>query len=326
LTTLAIIGAGIAGRSFIYALAKSKKYFTKIIVFDSDEHSQTCSRRSTAIVASRGVTTGHSDLGDLMVKGVGTFQDHVINDCPEGVFKIHQYTGAVSKLEMFKKRYPDGVEDIQFGSIYLKNKTYMAQEEAFLIDPEIYLNWLKDEARDLPIDWRTDFITSIKTHGDQTEVTSLNGAKILVDELVVTAGAYSRFWQPRTFGKPIQGSYFEFHNIDLGPDSFSLTLEGDNIVYHAHSRVMLMGSTTLDLGHVLPNESELRAIHARLLEKVNLPLPAWQTGKIIIGLREKASKRRPYLYQENNIFWLGGLYKNGYSLSLHLAKELVEQL
>jgi glycine/D-amino acid oxidase-like deaminating enzyme len=326
LTTLAIIGAGIAGRSLIYSLAKGKKNFTKIIVFDSDEHAQTCSRRSTAIVAPRGVSAGHSDLGDVIVKGFGTFSDHVMSDQPAGVFKIQQYTGAYTKLDMFKKRYPEGREAFQFGPIHLKTKTYMSQEEAFLIDPELYLNWLKDESKNLPVEWRNDFITSINPYHGRTELTSLHGEKILVDKLVVTAGAYSRFWQSRLSGRPIQGSYFEFHDVDLGPVSFSLTLEGDNIVYHSHKKVMLLGSTTSDLIHVLPHHSELRSIYSRLQEKVHLPLPKWEAGKIITGLREKAPKRRPYLYQERNTFWLGGLYKNGYSLSLHLAKELEAQL
>jgi glycine/D-amino acid oxidase-like deaminating enzyme len=326
LTTLAIIGAGIAGRSLIYALAKSKKNFSKIIVFDSDQFTQTCSYRSTAIVAPRGVSSGHSDLGDLIVKGLETFQSHIKNDHPNGVFKITQYTGAVSKLEMFKKRYPDGEGVTQLGSVILKNELYVAKENAYLIDPMLYLNWLKDQSHKLPVEWKNAFVISIKKDQDLTEIKTSSGETILVDQLVVTGGAYNRFWQPRTFGKPIQGSYFEFHDVDLGNDSFSLTLEGDNIVYHAHTKKMLMGSTTLDLGHVLPERKELDGVYERLAQKLETNLPSLNTGFVITGLREKAAKRRPYLYQDNNIFWLGGLYKNGFSLSLHLAQDLVGKL
>jgi hypothetical protein len=105
-----------------------------------------------------------------------------------------------------------------------------------------------------------------------------------------------------------------------------LTLEGDNIVYHAHTKIMLMGSTTLDLGHVLPERKELDRVYERLAQKLETSLPSLMTGQVITGLREKAAKRRPYLYRDNNIFWLGGLYKNGFSLSLHLAQDLVGQL
>jgi hypothetical protein len=42
----------------------------------------------------------------------------------------------------------------------------------------------------------------------------------------------------------------------------------------------------------------------------------------VTGMREKAAKRAPYLSLEGKTAWLGGLYKNGFSLSLHLGLQL----
>ena len=54
-------------------------------------------------------------------------------------------------------------------------------------------------------------------------------------------------------------------------------------------------------------------------------LPEYQEGSIKVGLREKAKKREPYIHAEGNLIYLGGLYKNGFTLSLKLTKDLSRQ-
>jgi glycine/D-amino acid oxidase-like deaminating enzyme len=326
LTTLAIIGAGIAGRSLIYALAKEKKSYSKIVIFDSDTFARTCSHRSTAIVSLRGVSSGHSDLGDLIVNGLATFSSHVANDLPKGIFPITQYSGATEKLDQFKKRFSDG-DVAQTVATYLLNKDiYFSNEPAFLVDPDLYLKWLLDESRNLPILLKDDFVLSCNSKDDGFTLRTQSGEDFEFDQVVFTGGAYNHFWGEQKVGRGIQGSYFEFNSIDLNQDSFSLTLDGDNIIYHSHSNKLLVGSTTFDFSHELASYKELSAIYKRLRDKISFPFPPIESGRIITGLREKASKRRPYLFQDGNKFWLGGLYKNGYSLSLHLAYELVKKL
>jgi glycine/D-amino acid oxidase-like deaminating enzyme len=326
LTTLAIIGAGIAGRSLIYALAKEKKSYSQIVIFDSDTFARTCSFRSTAIVSQRGVSSGHSELGDLIVNGLTTFSSHVQSDLPRGIFPITQYSGATSKLDQFKKRYSQGEVTKSVASFPLKTDVYFASEEAYLVDPDLYLNWLTDEAKNLPLVWRDDFVLSCHPKNGGVSLRTQSGEDFQFDQVVFTGGAYNRFWGEQKVGRGVQGSYYEFNSFDLNCDSFSLTLDGDNIVYHSHSKKLLVGSTTFDLSHDLANQTELSQIYNRLKDKISFPFPAIESGRVITGLREKASKRRPYLYQDGQKYWLGGLYKNGYSLSLHLAYELVKKL
>ena len=319
MTTLAIIGGGIAGRSLIYALAKQEKIFSEILLFDSDAFAHSCSLRSTAIVAPRGVSTGHSDLGDLIFAAFKTFSAHVEKDIPAGVFPITQYTGAITKLEQFQKRYPNGQMLKKVSPLSFKNELYLATESAYLIDPKIYLDWL---LKDSQVKLVQDFVTQVSDRSIKTH----SGAEFPFDHVVFAGGVYNQFFDFKTKSQSAQGSYLEFSNVDYGTDSFSLTLEGDNLIYHAHSHKLLIGSTTASVGHELPPVHELREIYDRLSAQVDLELPSIHEGRIMVGLREKAPKRTPYQVTEGHQSRVGGFYKNGYSLGLHLGKKLAADL
>lgn len=326
MTTLAIIGGGIAGRSLIYALAKKKKNFSKITLFDSESFAPACSLRSTAIVANRGVTSGHSALGDLLFAGHKTFSQHVQSDSPSGVFSIKQYTAGTKNIDLFKLRYPNWNSSSSFGELELNSKMTMASEDAFLIDPSLYLDWLLNRSQELNLDIRREFVTGVQKSTKGIEVTDQIKNMYHFDKVIFCGGSSNRFWDSTFTGRPIHGSYFEFSNIDLKGESFSLTLDSDNLIYHAHSKKLLLGSTSQDNGLMLVSHSELNNIHERLQRQLAFELPSLDSSPLIItGLREKAAKRAPYLAEKGHCLWMGGLYKNGFSLSLHLSQQLIER-
>ncbi len=321
MTTLAIIGAGIAGRSLIYALAKKGFSSSEILLFDSDNFARTCSLRSTAIVAPRGVTTGHSDLGDTIAEAFCSFANHVKQDAPAGVFAVTQHTAALTKLDQFKKRYPAGSESDE----YFKEMIYTATEAAYMIDPELYLDWLLASSQGLSFKQGYDFVIKVEEEGEGHRLTTQNQQTYLADKVIFCGGSYNRYWQPVKSGKPVQGSYLEFSH-DLGSEPISITLEGDNFIYHPHSKKLLIGSTTDDLSHEMAPTRELREIYQRLCDRLKFNLPEFSQGAVRVGLREKAQKRAPYLYNDGNKIYLGGFYKNGYSLALHLSEKLIQTL
>lgn len=324
LTTLAIIGGGIAGRSLIYALAKEQKSFSRILLFDADSFAQSCSLRSTALVAARGVTTGHSELGDLLVRAFATFSEHVTEEAPAGVFAISQFTAALTKLDQFQGRYPDG-EFIQSTEHFLLTEpTYMAFEPAYMIDPELYLNWLSLHGH--PFEQIEDFVVEVSNTPSKM-IRTQKGMSYEVDEVIFAGGSHHRFWgEAAPKSQPVQGSYLEFEEVNLGAESFSLTLEGDNLIYHAHAQRLLIGSTTDSTHHYLGVEAELALIYDRLCQRLETPLPPLSEAQVRIGLREKGAKRMPYVKRTDAGWWIGGFYKNGYSLGLQLAQELIRQL
>ncbi len=326
MTTLAIIGGGIAGRTLAFTLAKEKKNYSKILFFQSESFVKACSWNSTAIVAPRGVTRGHSALGDFLMDSYAAFKDHWLKDSPQGVYPIIQYTGAETKLDQFKTRYPQGEVVSGTGIFKLKKETYLAYEEAFMLDPEIYLNWLLEVAqKNLPLEIKNEFITSF-IKGEKVELKTQDGQSYLVDEVVVATGSGSRFLKELSSdkkfqsSKAIQGSYLVLP-MDLGDESFSLTLEGDNLIYHAHTKKILIGSTTHESMIEIAPLIDLKEIYQRLSEKLDLNFPEFSRAEVKLGLREKASKREPYFIKENNIWFIGGFYKNGYSVGLKMAKD-----
>lgn len=333
MTTLAIIGSGIIGRSLIYTLAKEGKSFEKITLFYSDSFAFPCTLHSTATVAPRGLSSGHSSLGDLLMESFKTFKEHVELDLPLGVEKVPQYTGANEKLETFKTRYPNGSVTKKPGILSLHDETYVAEEEAYLIDPKTYSNWLMNEAQKMlqnKLEVIHDFVVEVRDN-ERVHLKTQNGRELAFDKVIFAGGSYNRYWMglaPTSklkTSKAIQGSYLEFNHVTLNVPSFSLTLDGDNLIWNAPLKRLLVGSTTLETHHVLPPVSELRAIYDRIKTRVEVTLPEFKKAEIKVGLREKAQKRSPYLFEENKKIFVGGCYKNGYSLGLRMARETARQ-
>lgn len=328
MTTLAIIGSGIMGRSLIYTLAKEQKQFEKITIFNSDSFAFPCTLNSTAVVAPRGLTLGHSPLGDLLLESFKFFSHHVELDRPHGVEKIKQYTGATKKLVEFKSRYPHA----QLSKDFLKDETYLACDEAYLVDPKTYCDWLLSKARFLmasPIEEIHDFVTEVGQF-ESVQVRTQKGGEFSFDKVIFTGGSSNRFWKALAptsrlaTSKPSQGTYLEFNNVSWELNSFSLTLDGDNLVWNKPLKRLLVGSTTLEAQHTLSPSADLDSIYLRLQSALTLTLP--QDGEIRVGLREKAQKREPYIVQEGHIVFSGGLYKNGFSLSLKTAETISRQI
>lgn len=319
MTTIAIIGGGIAARSLLYTLAK-KKYSGKILVFYSDDFAFPCSLHSTAIVAPRGVSTGHSSLGDDLFEGFNCFSQHVESEKPSGVVKILQYTGALTKLDAFKKRYPDG----EMKSVLGSKEHYFATEEAYLIRPRDYMDWLLSQAKkNLNIEMVSSYVTEVI----EDKIRTQDGTEYSANQIIFTAGIqnelWAKFFPEDKKSKSAQGSYLEFQSAELGVNSFSLTLEGDNLIYDAEKKTLLVGSTTRDSALELAPEKELLEIHRNLSERTGIKLPAFEKAFIRVGLREKASKREAYILHHDRYSMMGGFYKNGYRLSLYMSGKLL---
>lgn len=328
MTTLAIIGSGVAGRSLLYHLTDQNFSVGSILLFDAEPFAPACSRSSTAIVAPRGVTAGHSALGDKLIAGLAAFTDFVTTKGPAGVTAIPQFTGTLNKQEEFRKRYPDSTLTKALPLFSLKREMLMTQEDAYLIDPELYLGWLAEQSR--PVDHISSLVTGVEVGEKKVTLTTQDQRRFEADHVIFATGAASRFWarqfpEPLATSRPVQGCYLEF-DLGLKLPSFSLTLESKNMVYRAHSQKLLVGSTSAEVAHDLVPLKELRGIHEYLRDAVELPIPKFEAGVIRTGHREKARKREPYLRTEGRVSFIGGLYKNGFNLSIGMTKTLTRQL
>lgn len=329
MTTLAIIGSGLVGRSLIYTLAKEQKKFKKITLFSSDKITIPCSLNSTAIAALRGITKGHSLLGDNLVDGFDIFSAHVTESSPLGVEKVVQYNGATQKLDQFKLRYPKG----EISHSFVKEPIYLSQEVAYMIDPKTYLHWLMESSKKMApfsLEEIDDMVIEVRDE-ERVFLKTLNGKNFEFDKVIFTSGSYNRFWKdlfPNSklkSSKPSQGSYLEFIHLPWKRDSFSLTIDGDNIIWNGPFKRLYIGSTTNDVIHHLAPLPDLQEIYIRLNSRVDFELPKFHEGELKVGLREKAQKREPYLLNQGNLIFFGGLYKNAFTLTMKMAKDLSRQ-
>lgn len=321
MTTLAIIGAGIAGRSVLWALAKQKKNYSRIVLFDGENFLNKCSLHSTATVALRGITKGHSDLGDTLVESFERFQKHVLEDGPEGVFPIRQFSAVSSTDEKFKNRFPESKLSNGFLDFKLKKEMLLNDEESYLIDPTIYLDWLLKSAK-IQYEFKSTLVKHTQNVDGKILITDTDNFEEAFDKVIYTTGAYQKSFNPDLKTKVVQGSFFSLP-VDLGDESFSLTLDGANFVYQAHKKTVLIGSTSLECTHSLPPEKDLLEIYKKLEESLALKLPEIDFSLVKVGLREKAPKRSPYLIKKDQEYFLGGYYKNGFSLALYMAERLI---
>ncbi|HXH32255.1 MAG TPA: FAD-dependent oxidoreductase [Bacteriovoracaceae bacterium] len=329
MTTLAIIGGGITGRSLLYNLAKEKKRFTSIHVFNSDSFAPACSRSSTAVVAKRGVSAGHSQLGDLLAKGFEDFQAHVREAAPPGVSSLLQLSVATKKLEAFHARFPQAVQATEAAFLKLRQQASICLEEAFHINPPVYLEWLlRESERTLPIVLHEDLVMSTEESGERISIRTLNSrVPLIVDQVVFAGGVQNSFWKgllPDPAGvaaKTVPGSYYQFQNIELPCPSFSLTFDGENLIYSSELNRLLVGSTSNVSFCQLPPTEDLVGIYRRFQQRLELELPDLAAGVIKTGVREKARRREPYVVSAGRTFFIGGMYKNGFTLSLSLTRN-----
>lgn len=323
MTTLAIIGSGIAGRSLIYTLAKERKEFKEIVVFESESFLKACSYRSTAVVAERGLTPGHSPLGDLLLESFKNFQLH-FETAPRGVEKVLQVSGATTKLQEFKTRYPSGCLSTEFTN----EEVYLQKESAYLIDPKTYLEFLLSVGEKFyqeKLKLHEDLVIDVSPEG---RIKTQNGKEFSFDKVVFAGGVYNKFWTqaaPDSKLKTIkssQGSYLEFSCPNDNTPSLSLTIDGHNYIWNNSTKKLLIGSTTLEVSHEAHPKKELRKVYEYFERILKRSLPEIESGVVRVGLREKAQKRSPYYFSKGNLAYMGGFYKNGYTLGLTISKSL----
>jgi glycine/D-amino acid oxidase-like deaminating enzyme len=219
------------------------------------------------------------------------------------------------------------------GPLEFQNEIYVAEEQAFAIDTQVYLEWLLASAqRQISITHLKTSLMEVLPKGKGVEVRTHDGQIYQGDHILFCGGVYQSYWGPFlsdvriTKGKCVQGSYLDFSEIDLGETSFSLTLEGNNLIYHAPERILLIGSTTLEALHHLPPTKELRDIYLDLSRDLRLTLPSFERATVKTGLREKAPRRLPYLLARPEVSAIGGFYKNGFTLSLEISSQWLSHI
>ena len=329
---LAIIGGGIVGKSLLFSLAKEKRQkYDSVTLFTSDTLAPACTLRSTAIVAARGVLPGLSPLGDMIHQGIHFFNEHVRTDSPVGVYPVTQVSSAFQKKDAFFRRYQNYQDTNHFKAVHFSEVLPVFTESAFYVKPDEYCDWLLQKSEELlNLKVVNDFVTQIDEEGN---LKTANGLEESFDHIIIAGGVKNNLWsgllhEPKLKkAKSVRGSFLLFKNFSLFNESYSLSIDDINLIFRFESKELIIGSTSKESRlYEFDDREELKKIYQFFQKILVHKLPDIGSAEVLIGMREKAPKREPYSGTEGKISYLGGLYKNGFTLSLKMASELVGQL
>ena len=129
---------------------------------------------------------------------------------------------------------------------------------------------------------------------------------------------------------PVLGSYLSF-SVTFNKESFSVSSKGYNLVYQAHKKRLLLGSTTEAKSfNRSPNFFELKNIFNHFIDLLPELKGRIQFEEAVIesGVRAKAKDRRMIVKKINHhpeIWNFNGFYKNGWSLPFLAAKLFLKE-
>jgi hypothetical protein len=322
-----VVGDGIAAMCFIYYLIKNRPIENKIYWYSVNQ--EVCSRHSTAVVALRGVEAGISPLGDYLVQGfelVSRFWQENSHLGLERVNHLQCWQGGAceaSQLESMRRRFNQYQSYRQFNSLDF-NLTIEGQiEQAYLFDPENFLNNFKNHLLSLARSKSISivFIAQIFNEYEKSDsiIIDCSGHYLLSNEKLLLD--LDRTHYPNL----CIGGYYHWNDVDLGCDSFSLTYAKRNLIYRKHQKYLQLGTGNAD------DIEERKEDLAAYLNKFKMLLPSLNQLSLAKasyreGKRVKAKKRWPIFYESKNIFAINGLHKNGYTLAFSLGKKMADKI
>lgn len=301
---IAIIGAGIAGRSVAYYLRK-KKPFLDIDIFDGKNYFPPTSLSSTGIVTSHGVQKGITPLGDLLWDSFEFFCKFYHEAKPRGVY-LGKHFHLIHPREKEKCRRYAHLTPSSFGH---KNSYTQYQEDCFCIEPSEFLNWLYPDQHIV-----SELVFDLKQEEKKVILTFSQGRQ-----------AYDWVWDCRNWTnhrqrelKPVQGAYIEFDWLNPWSEFQSFGVEGFNLILKGPQKKGLFGSVNENADYFLFDQNLL---YQKFEEVSSLLGFSLEMGghRFKVGIRTKGKKRMPQLLQQGRVVSLNALYKNGWSFGPYLA-------
>lgn len=328
-----VIGGGIAGHAVLFSLAQRAKVdrFDAVTLLASDATAPATSLRSTAVAALRGTQSGFSPLGDELVAQW---------DYAHALLDRESFAGAERVLHQTLCYSPNTTKRFQHlpktaPSLPTKlSPDLVTAEESWVIDPAVFLSSIRE--RCLPLGTRfVDSTVTQLTHSDGVWSVRLHSGEVLAAEQVILASGFWMHWMreylvgtPLAELIPVQGSYYQWESLELSLPSFSMSLEGTNLIYSAPLKRLILGATSVknDVSFV-PDSSQLSELVEDVSQKLLFEVPSIRRAKVITGIRTQTRSRRPWAGSlAPGLSAIGGLYKNGWVSAWKLADALVKTL
>lgn len=308
---IALVGDGIAARMIKFYLSrhalKNKIYLTQYY----SQLSSPCSLNTTATVALRNTKKGVSRLGDFVVDSHQAFENFIKEFNPDGILKekfLHAWDDE--KDQVLRRRYSDySIHESDFHSI---------EDDCYIIEPSSFLDWIHKNTSLENVDKVNKTITSLEQLSK-------------FDRVYLCTGAYGNIFNlNQNFNlKTVQGSYLEvdYNNKQGAFDKFGfIEFNASNFVYQRKRKKLLIGATSnhWESSSVVDHPQLIK--HYENAKSFISDLPKYEDFKVITGLRVKGKQRLPLYGQSEieSIYYLNGLYRNGWSYPFLLAPLVVE--
>ena len=315
---IVIIGGGVLGKTLAFFLSR-KNPDLRMALISCEKNYPSCSLKSTGIVSSFGIREGVSQLGDHLFHAHLKANEFFSSFKPDGIELSKHFFIGTNKIqwERITRR---------FGAVekyYLSKDIFAHHTKCYLVSPNKYLNWLKENTN---CEYYDRQVTSINKNCIKTS----DGRTISSQTIVLTTGAYSIMGIPLLSNHReieessiVAGTYAVFKNISLGKKSFVLSLDGANLVYRKEEKKLLLGATSDKGSSLVPNRKKLSTQY-NMFSKI-IKLPPLESAQLEVGLRHKCRKRMPFVGQlSNNLYGILGGYKNGYTIAPWAAEKIAK--
>jgi hypothetical protein len=349
---LIVIGNGIAAQTFLWNLSQkfinaNKSQNFSIAHVYSEIMAPSCSLRSSATVSLNGIEEDVSSLGDELREGFFLFDQMVKDHNPDGVHLLERVVVATveSEVKKIKRRYKELDTISEF---LIKEQHPGVRLPSYLIEPENLLRWLDKETK-LKKDNYNVFVKNLEKSLTFYVLTTEDKKEIKAKKIIFATGSFAKIFSgffkldiPKIFdpetNEEIPHIPFEYKNtiksgsfleqkIDLGEKPFFLTIDGHQVLYKP-GKILQLGSVTGIGAFEAPDLVSLMELYRHLKDKISFSIGEFSDFKIVTGLRHKGPRRLLLAHKDpnENIFWINGLYKNGYTLSALGAQKILKLL
>ncbi len=343
---LIIIGNGIAAQTFLWHLGKNhlsdanKRQSFSIAQVYNDKLAPSCTLRSPAMVSLNGIEENVSELGNDLRQSFKLFELLYKTAQPDGILPVKQtiiYSNDNDRAKMIRR----------FKSLDLiSSPHYRAEHEgkvldSFLLQPKLLADWFHQDSGLSPkhIPFFVKKFSVSETENDKTYELTLENQQVLKAKRVVFAnGAYAKIYahffnsENLSFDESkntVKAGSFLVKTLDLGQESFLLTIDQSQVNYKAPEKKLVIG-TSMTVGSFEAADIKiLKDVFDKCQRYVKFDLGNFQDYQLVTGLRHKRPRRKfiaGKIHPDHEVYQINGLYKNGYTLSLLAAETVCREL
>lgn len=344
---LAIIGNGISAQTFLWQMSRA---FSEnpgplsLAHIYADHLLPPCTQNSCATVSLNGISPGVSPLGEEMREAYFLFLEFYQKFRPAGVEEVER--AVICTHPEFEKKLTRRYKKLEeVSSPYFHQKYKGVQYPSFLINAGQLSSWLTDQVHlnSKGSFTKTDFLDfakDVQHDGNHYSITLTNNGTLKAKKVIFFTGAYAKILgsfftelnqHMSEKGHVVRPGSFLEKNVDLNLPSFYLSIDDSHLLYRSNAweKKLIIGNSSGEGAYAMADYHALSKLISKLSAIMTFPLGHLDEYSVATGLRHKGPRRQlmaKALDSNQSIFYINGLYKNGFTFSFLAAKNIVKIL